>query len=101
MSWQTPENSYIVGIFANFATLTEFRNNVGKKQSFDSPGWGPAGPPMGPAPAKPTLEALEELDEEGTLAGVVGVGTPPRQTTAVKAGMGNAFSTCDAAGATT
>ena len=64
MSWQTPENSYIVGIFANFATLTEFRNNVGKKQSFDSPGWGPAGPPMGPAPAKPTLEALEELDEE-------------------------------------
>ena len=26
--------------------------------------WGPAGPPMGPAPAKPTLEALQELDEE-------------------------------------
>ena len=43
---------------------------------------------MGPAPAKPTLEALQELDEEATLAGVVGVGTPPRQTTAVGAGMG-------------
>ena len=26
--------------------------------------WGPAGPPMGPAPAKPSLEHLQELDEE-------------------------------------
>ncbi|CAE7346880.1 unnamed protein product, partial [Symbiodinium sp. KB8] len=26
--------------------------------------WGPAGPPMGPAPAKPTMAALQELDEE-------------------------------------
>ena len=31
--------------------------------------WGPAGPPMGPAPAKPTLEALQELDEEAHWQG--------------------------------